>query len=97
MAKSEARPADGIRWLERAKAVQQRNRDRVGLVTTLLLEARLSDDQMLIEENKVQVRAIRNELPALCQCPLLDRIMDHWDAWIDPDEIDREQEDFWGL
>ena len=97
LAKSEDRPVDGIRWLERALALQRQNRDRVGLAAALLLEARLSDNGALADDNRNQVLAIRNQLPALRRCPVLSRIVDHWDAWINGDQIDREREDFWGL
>jgi len=79
------------------KQVQQRGRDRVGLATTLLLESRLANGARDVEDNKNQVLEIRSPLPALRQCPVLTRILDHWDAWIAPDDIDRQSDDFWGL
>ena len=97
LAKSEADPAEGRRWLERARAVQEQNRDRLALVTTLLLDARLAGHDPSVEENKTLVTVLQDELPVLRQCPLLARILDQWDAWICPDPADREREDFWGL
>jgi tetratricopeptide (TPR) repeat protein len=97
LAKFEEHPADGLAWLTQAKQVQQRGRDRVGLATTLLLESRLANGARDVEDNKNQVLEIRSPLPALRQCPVLTRILDHWDAWIAPDDIDRQSDDFWGL
>jgi tetratricopeptide (TPR) repeat protein len=97
LAKLEERPADGLAWLEQAKQYQQRGRDRVGLVGTLLLESRLANGARNVQDHQTQVLELRNQLPALRQCPVLTRIMDHWDAWIAPDDHNRRREDFWGL
>jgi hypothetical protein len=97
LAKNEDRPADGIRWLRRALELQRRNRDRVASVATLALEARMSNDSQTSAGHKNQLLTIRNRLPALRQCPALTRIVEHWDAWINADHIDRAKEDFWGL
>lgn len=97
LAKLEADPADGLVWLARARPLQQRGQDRVGLATTLLLESRLANGAREMEDNKNQVLELRNALPALRQCPVLTRILDHWDAWTAPDDLDRQREDFWGL
>jgi tetratricopeptide (TPR) repeat protein len=97
LAKSEASPESGVGWLERALAIQRQNRDRVAIAATLLLEARLSDNSDLADANRNRVLAIRNQLPALRECPTLSRIVDHWDAWINCDQLDLEREDFWGL
>jgi hypothetical protein len=61
------------------------------------LEARLAGNDASVEVHKTQVLALQDELPVLCQCPLLARIIEHWDAWIHPAPADRENEDFWGL
>jgi hypothetical protein len=97
LAKCEEDPAEGRRWLERAKTMQERHHDHLALTATLLLEARLAGNDASVEVHKTQVLALQDELPVLCQCPLLARIIEHWDAWIHPAPADRENEDFWGL
>ncbi len=97
LAKSEEDPVEGRRWLERAKAMQQRHHDRLALAATLLLEARLAGHGPVAEQNKTHVLALQDELSALRQCPLMARIIEHWDTWTQHEPADCENEDFWGL
>jgi len=44
-----------------------------------------------------QVIACRDQRTALAQCPLLAKILDHWDQWIDGEMLDDETDFFWRL
>jgi tetratricopeptide (TPR) repeat protein len=97
LAKLESSPSESRHWLHRAKLRQQETHDHLALAATLLLEARLDDSPTTPAENRDQALALRNNVPALRRCPVMERILEHWDAWTHADPLNHQQEDFWGL
>jgi tetratricopeptide (TPR) repeat protein len=67
--------------LRKAKAVQARCANYIGVTRTLLLEARLSPTPRTIERRKREVIEHRNQIPDLRSCPLLAKILDRWSDW----------------
>jgi tetratricopeptide (TPR) repeat protein len=88
-AKLETNSAHALELLAQAKAVQTRLRNVMGETRTLLLEARLLGNRRTTAQHKARLHELRGLRPALSQCKLLAKILDHWDAWInggaDPD------------
>ncbi len=39
----------------------------------------------------------REALPALAECPLLGRILEHWEKWVGREKLTDEDDEFWGL
>ncbi|MBI4881775.1 MAG: hypothetical protein HY812_19260 [Planctomycetes bacterium] len=99
LAKLEWRQESGLAWLEKAKALQVDQGNVIGLVRTLLLEARLTGPGQSAEANRVQVDALRRRRPALHRrrCPLLNRILARWRCWVSGGMPEGVTEDFWRL
>jgi tetratricopeptide (TPR) repeat protein len=83
--------------LRRAKEIQRAMANEVGLARTLLLEARRAGDPAVAEQNRRDVIALRTRLPGLQACPLLTRILDHWDAWHSEPDAGTKGDLYWGL
>jgi tetratricopeptide (TPR) repeat protein len=81
-AKLETDPACALEWLGRAKSIQTRLRNVMGETRTLLLEARLVRNPAITVAHKARLHEFRGMRPALSQCKLLAKILDHWDVWI---------------
>jgi tetratricopeptide (TPR) repeat protein len=88
-AKLEADPARALELLGQANTIQTRLGNVMGETRTLLLEARLLRDRTVAARHKARLHELRGMRPALSQCRLLAKILDHWDVWInggaDPD------------
>jgi len=88
-AKLETHSARALELLAQGKAIQTRLRNVMGETRTLLLEARLLGNRRTTAQHKARLHELRGLRPALSQCKLLAKILDHWDAWInggaDPD------------
>jgi proteasome accessory factor A len=95
-AKLEPNRRRAMALLGKIKTVQLRLHNRMGECRTLLLEARLADNPNLAESNRRRVLELRQQVPALGQCPRLAMILDNWDAWVH-DELARQGDDFWGV
>jgi ATP/maltotriose-dependent transcriptional regulator MalT len=96
-AKSERRRQSALDWIERARQLQSRLHNRMGLVRSLLLESRLGRDDQVAAENREIVLGLREQLPALTQCPLLARVLGNWDSWVTGQTPETEIDDFWGV
>lgn len=83
--------------LKKAKSIQTEYEDRVGLTRTLLLEARLTTRPLIASLRRTAVLRLREELPALATCPLLNRILDNWRDWARGSQPDENGDRFWGL
>jgi hypothetical protein len=97
LAKLQAGSESAGQFLARAKAAQLDLRDRVGEARTLLLEARLADDADSIEHVKRRILDLKDLVPALSQCRLLARVLDHWNQWVGNLEPDETGDIFWGV
>jgi hypothetical protein len=88
-AKLETNPTRALEWLGRAKAIQTRLGNLMGEARTLLLEARLLGNPGSTAPHKARLHELRGMRPALSQCKLLGKILDHWGVWAnggaDPD------------
>lgn len=80
-----ARLAEPQEWamvhLDNAKQRLRRLSHFMGLARVLLLEARVSGDARIAAENRERFVALRQQLPALAQCPRATLVLDQWDAW----------------
>jgi hypothetical protein len=88
-AKLEPNSACALELLDLVKANQTRLRNLMGETRTLLLEALLRRNPADTVPCQARLHELRGLRPALSQCRLLGKILDHWDAWIsgaaDPD------------
>jgi tetratricopeptide (TPR) repeat protein len=85
-------------YLERAHRIQTQQLNRMGEARTLLLQARLGNDPGATFPLRARVLELREQLPALGQCPLLARVLARWDDWtsgqLEPDE---HGDLYWGV
>jgi tetratricopeptide (TPR) repeat protein len=88
-AKLETNPARALELLGQAKAIQTRLHNVMGETRTLLLEARLLRNSAVTARYKARLHELCGLRPALSQCRLLAKILDHWETWTssaaDPD------------
>ena len=88
-AKLETNSARALELLGQAKTIQTRLGNVMGETRTLLLEARLLRNPAITAPHKAHLHELRAMRPALSQCKLLAKILDHWGVWInggaDPD------------
>jgi hypothetical protein len=86
-AKLEANVARALALLAEAKEIQVASGNAMGEARTLLLEARLLRGARLPATHKSRLLELREQRPALSQCRMLAKILDHWKAWTggDPD------------
>ena len=88
-AKLETDSARAFELLGEALAIQTRLGNVLGETRSVLLQARLLRKPALASPLKFRLYELRGHRPALVQCRLLAKILDHWDAWIngaaDPD------------
>ncbi len=75
--------AEALPLLRRARAVQARLGNQIGLARTLLLQARLVRTRRAAERRRREILRIRELVPDLSTCPLLGRILQRWDEWAD--------------
>jgi proteasome accessory factor A len=87
--------------LRRAKTVQTRFANRVGLARTFLLEARLTPVRATAARRREAVIELRDQVPDLGRCTLLARILDRWDEWANacrqPHPVTESGDFFWLL
>jgi proteasome accessory factor A len=88
-AKAEEDRGRALQHLSAARATQLRLRNAMGEARTLLLQARLLEDAPAIIPIKARLHELRGQRPALSQCRLMGKILDHWETWTrggpDPD------------
>ncbi len=68
-------------WLGQAERVLQACGDRVGLLKSWLLLARLASSSPAAEPLKHAIESVRSQLPAIQPCPKLQQILRHWTEW----------------
>ena len=93
----EADPAAARNLLAEAKAMQSRARNRLGLVRTLLLEARLAARGDVPPHTNEAVLALSAEVPSLATCALFQKIMALWVTWTHDFRAVENGDVFWGL
>ena len=97
-AKLETNPARGLELLGKAKAIQTRLGNVMGETRSLLLEARLLRNSKIATPLKARLHELRGLRPALSQCKLLAKILDHWDAWTNGgDDPEGGKDPYWWL
>ncbi|MEY2409048.1 MAG: proteasome accessory factor [Verrucomicrobiota bacterium] len=82
--------------LNQARLIQRRLGHRVGMVKTVLLQARLFPSLWHNQRRKRILLAWHRDLPMLRDCPLMNRIMAHWEDWVSGVRGEGD-EDFWGM
>jgi hypothetical protein len=96
-AKLESADGDVSGLLARAESIQIQNTNRMGLVRTLFLKARLLHNAAGASANKERILQIQQQLPALQDCPVGERILNAWDDWCAGKPPPAGQDHFWGL
>jgi hypothetical protein len=81
-AKLEPNPESAAKLIKKARTIQTRLSNVMGETRTLLLEARLANDETIITKCTNRLLELRGMRPALSQCRLLGKIIDHWEDWI---------------
>jgi hypothetical protein len=97
LAKWERTRRRALQWLGKAVNIQTRNQHHLGHTNSLLLEARLCNSARRAEAARTKILAHRGELPALAECPLLSRVLEHWDTWTGGEKPTDDDTEFWGL
>lgn len=90
-------PSAAAQWLSEAKSIQIGSRNRLGLVRTLLLEARLAALRGATPHNNEAILAISRKAPALGECRLFQEINDRWEEWSRDPNAQVNGDVFWGL
>jgi hypothetical protein len=67
----------------------------MGEARTLLLEARLADDTRLTGPLRHRLLELKEQVPALSQCRVLAKVLDHWDQWVGNLAPDETGDLFW--
>lgn len=85
--------------LNRARTVQSRTQNRMGLARTMLLEARLCPPRYRLTSQrcKQRIRRFAGRVPALAECNLLNKILARWDEWTGGGTPAAERDRFWEL
>jgi hypothetical protein len=86
--------------LRQAKEIQVRLDHRVGEARSWLLEARLVNGEQngdFRSQAHRRVLEIQSQRPALAQCQLLNRILEHWKEWTTGGMLRDETDYFWHL
>jgi tetratricopeptide (TPR) repeat protein len=96
-AKLESVDGDVSGLLARAESIQIQNTNRMGLVRTLILKARLLHDAASANANKERILQIQQQLPSLQECPVCERILEGWDDWCAGKPPLAGQDQFWGM
>ncbi len=90
-------PERALPILAEARGTMIALRNRIGETRVLLLECRLSRDPELHESARQRILSLRESVPALSRCDLLDHILSHWTEWTSGDMIEGERDWFWNL
>ena len=96
-AKLESASGDVRSLLDRAESIQTDANNRMGLVRTLILKARLLPGQVDARETKNRILQIRQELPSLQTCPLCAKILSAWNDWCAGRPPSEGEDLFWGM
>lgn len=97
LSKWQRRRAPAKRMLGQAADAQQRAGDRVGLARSLLLQARLETDRTAIARNRERLLELRDRVPALARCALMNRVLIDWAQWVGGENSAGEIDRFWGV
>jgi hypothetical protein len=90
--------ADARQCLIEAEAIQTRGGSRMGLARTLLLRARLFPADAEVGSTRARLGELRARVPALASCPLLGKILAHWETWTSGSSTAAQEKDyFWGV
>lgn len=84
-------------WLAEAKLMQSRSRNRLGLVRTLLLQARLAARGDTPPHTNEAILALAQQVPSLATCELFNQIVQRWDTWARDPRATENGDVFWGL
>jgi len=82
-------------WIWNAKHTAHRLGNNIALVRILLLEARIAEDNRNHNKRRALIERIQRRIPDLRACPLLTRILENWDDWINDRPSSGEIEHFW--
>ncbi len=66
-------------------------------VRLMLLEAHGSSCRHRRRRSIVPVLHVQDRVLDLQSCPLLTKILDHWDAWVAGESLADDADDYWGL
>ena len=98
LAKLQADRSRARSLLAEARRIQTSLANRQGEARTVLLEARLCDDPAEIVAACDRIRELKEQVPSLSVCPLLARVLAHWDQWAGGDLLpDASGDVFWGV
>ena len=89
--------AEARALLHRARIIQRRQRNPVGLVRTLLLECRLARRSCLASRRKRSIIEWQRQVPALANCPQLGLILMRWDDWLSGNDCGTCTDFYWML
>jgi proteasome accessory factor A len=87
----------------KAARTQSRSKSNVALARTLLLQARLVVRQCRCAKLRDDLARLRTDVPSLRQCPVLGKVLDHWQAWTHNDadpsaaQAGTANDPFWGV
>lgn len=79
-------------FLEAARTLHMAHRNNLGLAHVLSLRARRLRDSRDCD----LIATLQRSVPVLVQCPVAQRIVNEWEAWLAPDASDAPM-DYWGL
>jgi hypothetical protein len=80
------------RVLQAAEALNRRRGHDLALARTLCLSARITK----VPSAEAELHRLAGEVEALRDCPLMRRILDNWNAWVEGERRGDEDE-YWGL
>ena len=89
--------------LTEARRIQSELANFIGEARSILLLARLNEKRrrgrrsFVGDAARTRLEQIRTHRPALAECRLLSKILQHWDAWVQGRNVDGEEDFFWGL
>lgn len=83
--------------LSQAKTDQARTRNRLGLIRTLLLDARLAARGDVSPHSNDAIVVLAPDVPSLATCELFKQIMDRWEIWTHDFTVVEKGDIFWGL
>lgn len=90
-------PSAAVTLLSETKLIQSRARNRLGLIRTLLLDARLAASSNATPHGNEAILALSPEVPALATCKLFQQVMERWEIWTHDPGVTENGDVFWGL
>jgi len=88
---------EAIDRLTCAKRIQKELGSPIGLARSLLIEARRCSNVRRANNCKNELIEIRNSIPGLQNCRLLERILANWRQWISEPSAGSETDNYWGV